>query len=85
MNTPHITVKPMRDPETLRTTSYPELRFVRAWRVYADDARLPGAYVGQTLDGRMYGIRDRRTHVVATSTPRKVAFGTWRRTEGASC
>jgi len=65
---------------------YPGVTFVRGWYVYADDALVPGMCVMQAEDGRMYGIHRGRTHVIArSSTATNVAYGMWRRTEGASC
>ena len=89
MTRPMISVRAMRDPFALSLVDnfdHRDVTFVRGWHVYAGERFIPRMCVMEADDGRMYGIYQGRTYVVARAkTPTNVAYGTWRRTEGASC
>lgn len=82
MTQPRITVRASTSRRVAVTDQMTTITFVRGWNVYADGERLPMLWVGQTDDGRMYGIQGAAILVVSGAhEASRVAFATYKRAD----
>jgi hypothetical protein len=79
---PRITTRASTSRRVAVTDQMTTIKFERGWNVYADGKRLPMLWVGQTDDGRMYGIQG--AAILVVTGPReasRVAYSAYARAD----